>query len=221
MRVPPVERCAMIPGMESSLVVAFMVACVVLNLVPGPGMMFILAHGMVGGRGAGITAAGGMAVGTIVHTVAAAVGLSALLAAVPAALDVVRIGGAVVLLYLAIANLRSARQPVSPTTGSRSARRTFVAAVLTNLGNPKVVLFYLSFVPQFITDGGWSTSVQILVLGAVLIAIGLVMDSTVGMAAGTFSALLLRRPSIQRWIKRAAAAVFGGLALRLLLSENH
>lgn len=211
----------MMPGMESSLVVGFMIACVVLNLVPGPGMMFILAHGMVGGRRAGFTAAAGMAVGTVVHTLAAAAGLSALLAAVPGALDVVRIGGAVVLLYLAIGNLRSANQTVSPIAAGRAPRRTFAAAVLTNLGNPKVVLFYLSFVPQFITAGGWSTSVQVLVLGAVLIAIGLVMDSTVGLAAGTFSALLMRRPSIQRWIKRAAAAVFGGLAVRLLLSENH
>ncbi|MBV9847688.1 MAG: LysE family translocator [Kutzneria sp.] len=206
--------------MESSAVLGFVVACVVLNLVPGPGMMFILAHGIVGGRRAGVAAATGMAAGTVVHTVTAAVGLSALLAAMPTALNVVRIGGTVVLLYLAIHNLRSARQTVSPIAG-HSLRRTFVSAVLTNLANPKVVVFYLAFVPQFITAGGWSTSVQILVLGAVLIAIGLVMDTTVGVAAGAFSALLLSRPAIQGWIKRAAAAVFGGLALRLLLTESH
>jgi threonine/homoserine/homoserine lactone efflux protein len=210
----------MMPVVEPSAVLGFMVACVVLNLVPGPGMMFILAHGVVGGRRAGVTAAAGMAVGTVVHTVAAAVGLSALLAAAPAALDIVRIGGAVVLLYLAISNLRSASRTVSPTT-SPSSRRTFVSAVLTNLANPKVVLFYFAFVPQFITVGGWSTSVQILVLGAMVFAIGLVMDTAVGIAAGTFSALLLSRPSIQRWIRRGAAAVFGGLAVRLLLSESH
>jgi threonine/homoserine/homoserine lactone efflux protein len=206
-------------GMEPSVVLGFAVACVVLNLVPGPGMMFILAHGMVGGRRAGVTAAAGMATGTAVHTVAAALGLSALVNAAPAALDVVRIAGAVFLLYLAISNLRSAGRTVSPVA-RRSLRRTYLSAVLTNLANPKVVLFYLAFVPQFITAGGWPTSVQILVLGAVLIVIGLVMDSAVGVAAGTFSALLLRRPAIQRWIKRAAAAIFGGLALRLLLSES-
>jgi threonine/homoserine/homoserine lactone efflux protein len=134
-------------------------------------------------------------------------------------LDVVRIGGAAVLLFLAVSNLRSARQTALPT-GLHSVRRTFVSAVLTNIANPKVVLFYLAFVPQFITVGGWSVSIQILVLGAVLTAIGLVMDITLGVASGTFSALLLRRPAIQRWIKRAAAAVFGGLAVRLLLSAN-
>jgi threonine/homoserine/homoserine lactone efflux protein len=210
----------MLVGMEPSLVLGFVLACVVLNLVPGPGMMFILAHGLAGGRRGGITAASGMAAGTVVHTVAAAVGLSAVLAAAPAALEVVRVGGAVVLLYLAISSLRSASKTMAPAAPHRP-RRTFVTAVFTNLGNPKVVLFYLAFVPQFITPGGWSTSTQILVLGAMLIAIGLVMDSAVGLAAGTFSAVLLRRPSIQRWIKRAAAMVFGGLAVRLLLTESH
>lgn len=93
--------------------------------------------------------------------------------------------------------------------------------MLTNLANPKVVLFYVVFVPQFVTAGGGPTSVQILVLGAVLIVIGLSMDGLMGLAAGTCSTLLLSRPAIQRWLKRAAAAVFGGLAVRLLLSENH
>ncbi len=205
--------------MELDVVLGFAVACVVLNLVPGPGMMFILAHGMVGGRRSGVVAAAGMAVGTVAHTVAAAAGLSALLAAAPAALDVIRIGGAVVLLYLAVTNLRAAQQEISPVAG-RSPRRTFVSAVLTNLANPKVILFYVAFVPQFIIVGGWATSVQILVLGAVLFAIGLFMDCAIGLAAGTFSRLLSSRPAIQRWLKRAAAAVFGGLAVRLLLSEN-
>jgi threonine/homoserine/homoserine lactone efflux protein len=142
-----------------------------------------------------------------------------LLTAAPAALDVVRVGGAVVLLYLAVSNLRSAGRVSTPLERQAPAR-VFMSAVLTNLGNPKVVLFFLAFVPQFITAGGWSTSVQILVLGAVLIVVGLIMDGALGMLAGTFSKLLLSRPAIQRWMKRAAAAVFGGLALRLLLSET-
>jgi threonine/homoserine/homoserine lactone efflux protein len=208
--------------MDALTIASFAVACVVLNLVPGPGMMFTIAHGITGGRRAGVVAAMGMASGTVVHTIAAALGLSALLRVAPAALDVVRIVGAVVLLYLAIANLRAANQAAVavPRDGRRSLRRTYVSAVLTNLANPKVVLFYLVFLPQFVTQGGWSTGVQILVLGAVLIVIGLVMDGLVGVAAGTFSSLLQRRPSVQRWLRRVAAAIFGGLAVRLL-SEYH
>ena len=100
-----------------------------------------------------------------------------------------------------------------------SLRRTYLSAILNNLANPKVVLFFLAFVPQFITPGGWATSTQILVLGGVLIVIGIIVDCAVGVAAGTFSAILRARPAIQRWLKRISAVIFGGLAVRLLLTD--
>jgi threonine/homoserine/homoserine lactone efflux protein len=204
--------------MELTTLLAFAGACVVLNLVPGPGMMFIIAQGVSGGRRPGLAAAAGMASGTVVHTAAAALGLSALLGAAPAALNVVRIGGAAVLIYLAVAALRSARAgvPLTAKGPKRSLRRTYVSAVLTNLANPKVVLFYVAFVPQFLDPHGWPIALQILVLGALVVLIGLVMDSGVGFAAGTFSSLLVSRPAVQRGLKRASAAIFGGLAVRLL-----
>lgn len=208
--------------MQPAVVLGFALACVVLNLVPGPGMMFIIAHGIVGGRRAGVVAAGGMASGTVVHTVAAALGLSALLRAAPFALDAVRILGALFLVYLAITTWRSAKgaAEAAATRPRRSLRRTYGAAVLTNLANPKVVLFYLAFVPQFLTPDGWSPTTQILLLGGVLVLLGLMMDCMIGLAAGTFSALLSRRPSFQRWLKRASAAIFGGLALRLFIDSR-
>ncbi|WP_410651367.1 LysE family translocator [Amycolatopsis sp. cmx-4-54] len=210
--------------MDLGLLLGFAGACVVLNLVPGPGMMFTIAHGIGGGRRGGIAAALGMASGTIVHTVAAAAGLSALLRAAPAALETVRILGAIFLLYLAVSTLVSARKststPATRTSSRSNLRKTYVSAVLTNLANPKVVLFYLAFVPQFLTPEGWAVSAQILVLGAVLIAIGLVMDGAVGIAAGTFSALLLSKPKFQRRLKELSAVIFGGLALRLF-TEGH
>jgi threonine/homoserine/homoserine lactone efflux protein len=213
--------------MQSHLLVSFTVACIVLNLVPGPGMMFMMAHGITGGRRAGVAAAFGMASGTTIHTVAAALGLSALLAAAPHALDVVRVGGAIFLLYLAIQALRESGKPGRESLGTvnasgvRSLERTYLSAILTNLANPKVVLFFLAFVPQFITPSGWSTTTQILLLGALLVTIGLVMDAGIGLAAGTFATTLEKRPSIQAWLRRTSAAVFGGLALRLLVSPSH
>lgn len=158
--------------------------------------MFITAHGM--------------ASGTVVHTVAAALGLSALLRVAPYALDTVRIIGAFVLLYLAITTWRSARRATDTAVARprRSMRRTYGAAVLTNLANPKVVLSYLAFVPQFLTPRG------------ILVVLGLIMDCMIGLAAGTFSALLSRRPSFQRWLKRTSAAIFSGLALRLFVDSR-
>jgi threonine/homoserine/homoserine lactone efflux protein len=204
--------------MDLNVALGFALACVVLNVVPGPGMMFIVAHGISGGRRSGVAAALGMASGTLVHTVLAALGLSALLRAAPFALDAVRIAGAVFLLYLAVNALRTARTAArsGPPEARKSLRRTYLSAVLTNLANPKVVLFYLAFVPQFLTPHGWPVSTQILALGSVLIAIGLVMDGLIGLMSGTFSSLLLRRPAFERWLKRISGVIFGGLALRLL-----
>jgi threonine/homoserine/homoserine lactone efflux protein len=213
---------------ELHATLTFLVAIVVLNTVPGPGMMFLLAHGIVGGRRAGITAALGLATGTVVHTVAASLGLSALLKAAPFALDIVRIGGAIFLLYLAFDSLRRARKlsaevtddvRASLDTRGGSLKRTYLSAILNNLANPKVVLFFIAFVPQFITTGGWPVSTQILVLGGLLIVLGFFMDSAIGLAAGTFSGTLRARPSIQQWLQRASAAIFGGLAVRLLLND--
>jgi threonine/homoserine/homoserine lactone efflux protein len=208
--------------MDATTVFGFALACVILNIVPGPGMLFIVAHGISGGRGSGVVAAVGMASGAVVHTVLAALGLSALLRVAPYALDAVRIGGALFLLYLAVNAFRSVRTAprIAPEEARKSGRRTYVSAVLTNLANPKVVLFYLAFVPQFLTPHGWAVPAQILVLGAVLIGIGLVMDCAVGLMSGTFSTLLLRRPAFERWLKRASGAIFGGLAVRLLIEHD-
>lgn len=205
--------------MDPSIVVAFALACVVISVVPGPDMMFILANGVARGRAAGVVAAAGMSTGLAGHTVAAALGLGAVLQAAPVALDAVRIVGAVFLVYLAISTLRSARDVAGDAQakfGRRSLRRTYVMATLVNLSNPKVVLFYLAFFPQFVTEGGWAMPVQFLVMGAILIVIGFVVDAGVGVAAGALSAVLLRRPSVQRWLNRLSAAIFGGLAVRLV-----
>jgi len=206
--------------MDLSTVLAFVVASAVISLVPGPDMMFIIANGIARGRAAGVVAALGMSTGLAVHTVAAALGLGALLQAAPMALDTVRIVGAVFLVYLAISALRSASEVAATAPakhGHRSLRRTYLMAVLTNLANAKVILFYLAFFPQFLTtEGGWPTPVQFLVLGAVLIVVGLTVDAGAGLAAGTLSTLLLRRPNVQRWLNRVSAAIFGALAVRLV-----
>ncbi len=214
------------------MLVAFVLAAVVISVVPGPDMMFIVANGIARGRKAGVVAALGMSTGLAVHTVAAALGLGTLLQAAPAVLDVVRIAGAVFLGYLAVSTLRSAARssargaegqadPAARVTGGRSLRRTYLMAVLTNLANPKVILFFLAFFPQFlVADGGWPVWLQFLVLGAVFIAVGLTVDGTVGLAAGALSALLLRRPAIQRWLDRVSAAIFGALAVRLVADRS-
>jgi len=208
--------------MDPSLLLAFAAACAVISLVPGPDMMFIMANGIARGRAAGVVAAAGMSTGLAVHTVAAALGLGALLAAAPVALDTVRLVGAVFLVYLAVTTLRSAKDVAATAParfGARTLRRTYVMAALVNLANPKVILFYLAFLPQFLTQGGWAVPVQFLVMGAMLIVIGFSVDASVGLAAGALSALLLRRPAVRRWLNRVSAAIFGALAVRLVVDR--
>jgi threonine/homoserine/homoserine lactone efflux protein len=205
--------------MDLSIMLAFALACLVISLVPGPDMMFIMANGIARGRSAGVVAAAGMSTGIAGHTIAAALGLGALLQAAPVALEAVRIAGAVFLVYLAITTLRSAKDVATTAPakfGGRSLRRTYVMAMLVNLSNPKVVLFYVAFLPQFLTEGGWPVPVQFLVMGAMLIVIGFAVDATVGFASGTLSSVLVRRPAVQRWLNRVSAAIFGGLAVRLV-----
>jgi threonine/homoserine/homoserine lactone efflux protein len=208
--------------MDVSTMVAFVVACAVISLVPGPDMMFIVANGIARGRVAGVVAAVGVSTGMAVHTVAAVLGLGALLQAAPMVLEGVRIAGAVFLVYLAISALRSARSVAETAParfGGHSLRRTYLMAALTNIANPKVIFFYLAFFPQFVTEGGWATPVQFLVMGAMFIVVGLSVDASVGLASGALSALLRRRPAVQRWLARVSAAIFGGLAVRLVVDR--
>ncbi|WP_031465890.1 LysE family translocator [Sciscionella sediminilitoris] len=204
--------------MQFSVVLSFMLACLVLNLVPGPGMLFTIAQGIRRGPAGGLVSALGMATGMLVHGTLATLGLSALLSTAPVALDVVRIGGALFLLYLAVTTWRSGAdgflEPGQRTDGSLG--RTYLSAVLTNIANPKVIVFYLSFVPQFLSAGGWPIPAQTAVLGAILILLGLLVDAVIGLCSGALSALLRAKPAIRRWMSRIAAGVFAGLGIRLL-----
>lgn len=203
---------------------AFAAATALLSLVPGPDLLFVIANGAAGGRRVGIVAALGMSTGLAGHTVAAALGLGVLIRSAPQALTVVRIAGAVVLLYLAITTWRSSRrtEPTSVSVPRRSLRRTYAMATLTNLANPKVILFYLAFVPQFVTQGPAAApiAVQMLALGLLFIVVGLSVDGTAGLLSGTLSERLSGRTGVRRRLERISAGVFAGLAVRLAIDSR-
>ena len=214
--------------MDLTLLAAFAVACFVLSVVPGPDMLNIVANALAGGRRAGLVSAFGMSTGLAIHTVAAAFGLGALISAAPVALDIVRIFGAVFLLYLAVstwlASRKSALLETEPTAVPVTAKlgKIYVMSMLTNLANPKVIIFYLAFFPQFLSTGAGMLPVtaQFLLLGATFIGIGICVDASVGVLAGTLSEKILRRRSFKRWLERVSAAIFGALAVRLVLDAR-
>lgn len=209
--------------METSVVVGFVVAVFLVSVVPGPDMLFVVANAAVGGRRAGVVAAAGMSTGLAVHTVAAALGLGALIQAAPQVLNGVRIAGAAFLLYLAYLTWRASRQQVGepdevPDVPQRTLRKTYVMATLTNLANPKVILFYLAFVPQFISTGAgaWPATVQFLILGAIFILVGFPVDASVALLAGGLTSRFLRAGStVRRRLERVCAGIFAALAARL------
>jgi threonine/homoserine/homoserine lactone efflux protein len=206
--------------MNTSVLLTFLVVVTVISLVPGPDMLYIVANGMSSGPRGGLLAAVGMSTGLAIHTVAAALGLSALFAALPAAMEVVRVAGIVFLLYLAVESLRSSMSILDESTAAapaRSLRRVYVMAVATNISNPKIVLFYLAFLPQFTShQASWPVPVQLLVLGALFIGVGILVDGSVGLASGRVAGLLARKHRIRRWMHRLSATIYTGLAVRLV-----
>lgn len=208
--------------MHGELLLTFFGAVLLISLVPGPDMLYVMANGMASGSRAGVVAALGMSTGLAVHTTAAALGLSALLQAAPLAMEAIRLFGIAFLCYLAIDAFRSSRAPQAELTIApvRSMRRVYLMGALTNLANPKIILFYLAFFPQFVTpDSGWPIAVQMMVLGALFIVVGVMVDGSAGFACGRLSDFLTRRRGVRRWTDRVCAGIFGTLAARLIVDD--
>ncbi len=197
---------------------AFVPAALALNLTPGADMMFVLAQGLRGGVRAGWAANLGIAAGCLVHAALAALGLAALLAAHPAAFEAVRWAGVLWLLWLARKALGAgAPQPVR--VAPAAPMRIFREALAVNLLNPKVALFILAFLPQFV-DPLRPLPGQFATLGLVFAAGGLAVNGAVALSAGRIGVLLARSPSFSRGLNRLCAGIFTLLALRLALTER-
>ncbi|MEO3851959.1 LysE family translocator [Streptomyces sp. B8F3] len=209
---------------DMSLLAAFVVAIFVLSITPGPDMMFIVAMGGRGGSGMGVMAAAGVACGMLVHACAAALGLSALFGALPVLYHVLRWLGAAYLLYLAIRAFRDRSVPgdeddaAAGTDGRHSGprrRRAFWQGMITNLLNPKVIMFNIAFLPQFVDPGRGHLPLQLLLLGITGVVVGFCVDGSVGLLSGRLSRALRRSRRLARGLNIFSGTVFAGLAVRL------
>jgi threonine/homoserine/homoserine lactone efflux protein len=208
----------MIP-VEPITLLAFIPAGLALNLTPGADMMFCLAQGLRGGTRAALAADAGIALGVFLHAAAAGLGLSALVAAEPALLDVIRWVGVGYLLWLAFAALRSGPIPDARAL-PLAPRAAFRQALFINLTNPKVILFVLAFVPQFIDPARGHILSQFLIFGAILATGGLLVNGLVGVFAGSLGRRLAQSPRFSRILGWITAGVFTALAARLALMES-
>lgn len=201
---------------EASQLLGFVAAVTLLVLTPGPATVIILAQSLGHRRATGMATVAGIELGTVVHTVAAALGLSALLSASPAAFAVVKFAGVAYLLAVGIRTLRQSAPPLA--SGCTKVLDVFVAfrrALLTNLLNPKVALFFLAFLPQFIRPARGHLMLQFILLGLIVSAVGLCFGSTLVLVAGALTHWLRRHPTFGTWQQRVTGTAFIGLAVRL------
>ena len=197
--------------------IAFVPAALALNLTPGADMLFCVAQGARNGPRAAVAASAGISTGSMVHVTLAGLGLGALIARFPVALDLIRWLGAAYLLWLAWKTLTT---PIGgDPSGGKAASRPFRDGVVVNLTNPKVILFVLAFIPQFVVPGHGILG-QFLLFGAILAVGGFLVNSVVGIFAGQFGRRLARNATLAKVLRGVIATIFGGLAIRLALTAQ-
>ena len=204
---------------ETSKLLAFALLSLGMALTPGPNMIYLISRSLSQGRAAGFISLGGVVVGFVFYMLSAALGITALLMAVPFAYDALRLGGAAYLLYLAWQVLKPGGQ--SPFAlrdlPKDSPRKLFAMGFITNVLNPKIAIMYLSLLPQFISPAKGHVLAQSLVLGGVQIAFSIAINGAVVLTAGWIAHLLATRPTwqrVQRWVMGTALAA---LAVRIAL----
>jgi threonine/homoserine/homoserine lactone efflux protein len=197
----------------------FSAAALALLVVPGPAVTYIVAQSIHHGRAAGLASVAGVHAGTLVHIVAAAAGLSALLASSAMAFDAVRYVGAAYLLVLGIRALMGAGVEIEAAAGTEAdlwqlARQGAVVNIL----NPKTALFFLAFLPQFVDTSSGSATVQILVLGLLFALLGLLSDGAYAVAASAARERLLSSPRLAAWRARFTGLIFIALGVSAALT---
>jgi threonine/homoserine/homoserine lactone efflux protein len=205
----------------------FVVAVFLLNVTPGPDTAYIAGRSVAQGRGAGLVSALGISAGCCVHSLACAFGLTALLAASATAFTVIKFAGAIYLTYLGV-RLILARPAAAPTAVDnargadvpKSLRQLFLQGFWTNVLNPKVVLFFVSFFPQFVTVGSDRKALAFLTLGAVFVVMSLAWDSLIAWLAGSVTRRFSNKPVVKKWLDRGVGSAFVGLGIKLATASR-
>jgi len=206
--------------MDTTRLELFVATVVVLLLTPGPAVFYIVTRSFHQGRRAGVVSAAGISVGTLVHVAAAALGFSALLATSAVAFSTLKYLGAGYLVYLGIRRLRETGDAAAEREPPRDTpSRIFRQGILVNILNPKTALFVLAFLPQFV-DPGRPVAPQILTLGLLLTAMGLVSDSAWALAAGSAARWLRASPRAERARRYVSGGAYIGLGLAAAFAGN-
>ncbi len=198
----------------------FAAAALALLLFPGPAVLYIVNRSIAQGPRAGLVSVAGIHVGTTLHVVAGVLGLSALLVASSTAFTVVKVAGAVYLIWLGVQAWIGTGSSELATGGAiRTLRRVFVDGVVVNALNPKTAVFFLAFVPQFVDHTRADATLQLVTLGGLFIALGIVSDGAYALTAGAIASWLRSHPGSGRLRARGSGAVLVGLGVAALFGR--
>jgi threonine/homoserine/homoserine lactone efflux protein len=206
---------------ERDAFLIFVGAGLLLNITPGPDVLYIIGRSLGQGRLAGVVSSLGIATGSLIHVAAGAVGLSALMRAVPAAYELVRLGGAAYLTWLGYKAIVSRHDALDVRAlDGVPLGRIYRQGIVTNVLNPKVALFFLAFLPQFTDASRGPLPLQFLLLGLVFVVNGTVVCLGYALAASCLGAWLKGRYPVSTWMNRAMGGLFIALGLRLAFQRR-
>ncbi|APR37332.1 LysE family translocator [Paraburkholderia sp. SOS3] len=212
----------------------FLVAVFLLNVTPGPDTAYIVGRSVAQGRAAGLMSALGISAGCCVHALACAFGLTAVLAASATAFTVIKFVGAIYLIYLGVRLVFAKQAASTPAPGTadavgerrtsaaapKSMRQLFLQGFMTNVLNPKVVLFFVSFFPQFVSAGTDHKVIAFLALGVVFVLMSTVWNSFVAWVAGSVTRRFSGKPGVKKWLDRVVGSAFVGLGVKLATASR-
>ncbi|MDQ3028333.1 MAG: LysE family translocator [Pseudomonadota bacterium] len=208
--------------MESASLGLYLVASMALIVTPGQDMLYVISRSLAQGRLAGVCSAIGVCLGILVHTALAALGVGAILMASEALFLALKLVGAAYLVYLGIRLLFS-REAAPPAAGSAPPLAPLALVwqgMLSNVTNPKIVMFFFAFLPQFVSPASAHPTRDLVFLGVLYALLALPVKAAVGLGAGSLSERVIGRPGAMRWINRASGSVLIALGLRLAAAER-
>ena len=200
----------------------FIAASFLLCLAPGPDNIYVLTQGMTKSKKAAIITTLGLCSGIIIHTTAAAFGISVIFKTSEIAFNIVKFAGAAYLIYIAYQAFKHRNAPLdlSVQNSSGELKKLYLKGFFMNVLNPKVSIFFLAFLPQFVTPANGSIPMQMITLGIVFMALTIIVFSSIGIAGNMLSSKLIEKPSIVKNMNILTSFVLGGLAIKLALSSR-
>lgn len=203
------------------ILITFAIAAAIISISPGPSNLYIMARTMANGQSAGVSAAGGMMIGSLIYVIATVLGLAAIFKYSPTAYVVMKLLGAAYLIYLGLSAIWASRNASikSPTLKSMSNKRVFSQSIIVELTNPKTALFFLAFLPQFVSPEAGSVALQLAILGCFYAFIAFFSDLFVAMMSGRIARWLKNNKHFVRWQDRVSGGILVGLGAFIALEE--